>query len=71
MNRVSKIENTSENDVNIELKGGLKVTLKPRTALHNVEITNIGCIRGKIKVTEDLSEIQMHGGKTRIDERAT
>jgi len=71
MNRVSKIENTSKNNVNVELKGGIQITLKPRTALHNVEITNIGCLTGKVKVTEDLSEIQMHGGKTRIDERVT
>ena len=71
MTRVSKIENTSENDVNVELKGGLKITLQPRTALHNVEITNIGGIKGKVTVKEDLSEIGTHGGRTRIDDRAT
>jgi hypothetical protein len=67
MARVSKIENTSDNDVKVKLSGGPEVTLPPNVALENVDVQNIKDLKSMIKVTEDLTEVGTTPGKTRID----
>ena len=69
MARVTKVENNSGGPVEVHLKGGTKVTLETGTSLHNADIENIGELKRKAKVTEDLSEIGGSGGKQQINER--
>lgn len=66
MARVSKIS-TGANSVEIKLVGGSMITLGPNSCLENADVANIGEIRGKAKVTEDLSEIGGSSGKTKIN----
>ncbi len=68
MARVSKIS-TGANPVQIKLTGGPEITLGPNSCLENADVANIGEIRGKAKVTEDLSEIGSSKGKTKINGR--
>ncbi|MHA1692957.1 MAG: hypothetical protein ACTSU7_15135 [Candidatus Heimdallarchaeaceae archaeon] len=67
MARVSKIENNSHSDVKVQLTGGSEVTIPPNTTMENVDIENIGDLKSKVKVTEDLTEVGLPQGKTRID----
>jgi len=68
MARVSKIT-TGVNPVQIQLTGGPTITLGPNSSLENADVANIGEIRGKATVKEDLSEIGSSGGKTKINDR--
>lgn len=67
MTRVSKIENTSKKDVKVKLTAGPEITLPPRVTLENADVDNIGDLKGKTKVTEDLTEVNLPKGCTRID----
>lgn len=67
MTRISKIENTSDNDVKVKLTGGPTVKLPPRATLENADVDNIGDLKGKTKVTEDLTEVNLPTGCARID----
>jgi len=69
--RVRKVENNSGGPIDVHLKGGAKVTLESGTSLHNAEVENIGELKNKTKVTEDLSEIGGSGGKQQLNEGRT
>jgi hypothetical protein len=69
MARVTKVENTSGGPIDVHLKNGAKITLESGTSLRNADVENIGELKCKAKVTEDLSEIGGSGGKQQINER--
>jgi hypothetical protein len=64
--RVSNLKNTSGGDVNVQLVNGATVVLPPGTGLKDTDVSNIESLRGKVKVTQDLTEVSQQTGKTRI-----
>lgn len=66
--RVSKLANTSGEPIDVKLKEGSSISLPPGAEMHNVEISNFEDLKGKIKMTEDLSEVTSTPGKTRLDD---
>lgn len=67
MTRVSKIENTSGSNVEVKLSSGGTVTMAPKSKMENVNIDNVNDIKGRVELSEDLTEVNMPGGCTRID----
>jgi len=67
MTRVSEIHNTSNSDIKVKLTSGPEITLPPNSGIKNADVENIGTLRGQVQVTEDLTEVNLGQGKTRID----
>ena len=65
--RVTRLQNTSKENLNVQLVNGATVVLEPDTGLVNSDVANVESLRGKVKVTEDLTEVSQQTGKTRID----
>jgi hypothetical protein len=55
--RIKKIENTCDEDVQLDLEGGGTLTLVPGTSFKNLRVRNLDEIKFKVKVSLDLGEI--------------
>lgn len=55
--RMKKVTNTSASDVQVELEGGVNVSLPPGQEIKNVRVQNLGELRGKVEAISDLGEI--------------
>lgn len=60
---VRKIENISPNDVTVVLADGNSINMRSGSVLENVDVANISGLRGLVKVTEDLGEVQPNCGR--------
>ena len=69
MSRVSKIENTGNKQLQVDLKDGARISLDPGSTVRNVDVKNIAELKKQASVTEDLTEIKGSGGKQKINER--
>lgn len=65
--RVTRLQNTSNENLNVQLVNGATIVLEPNTGLVNSDVANVDSLRGKVKVTQDLTEVSQQTGKTRID----
>lgn len=65
--RVTRLENISEQEVTVELVNGAKVGLPPKASLTNADVVNVDSLKGRVSLTEDLTEINQATGKTRIN----
>lgn len=66
--RVKRIENISNEDVNINHKNGAKTVLPPGGVLHDIDITNLSEVQGRVKAKHDLTEVVEDQGKMRLDD---
>ena len=65
--RVKKIKNKSNEDVQLDVGDGSKLTLSPGSFFSNLRVENLDQIRSKVEVTSDLGEIcETHSGKTKL-----
>jgi hypothetical protein len=61
--RIKKIENTSNEDVHLDLGEGSQLTLRPGSTFRNVRVENLD----QIKDTSDLGEIREdHSGPVKL-----
>ena len=62
--KVRTLENTSKENVNVNLGGGCSVTLTPGQKIAETEVKNLDEIKCKTKAVLDLGEIKpVHEGK--------
>lgn len=66
--KIKNIENTSDVEIELKHKSGVKTILPPKQILQNSDITNLSEVRGQVKVTYDLTEVNENQGKTRLDD---
>lgn len=66
--RVKRIENISNEVVNLKHKNGAETTLPPGQTLRDIDITNLSEVQGQVKATHDLTEVSEDSGKTRLDD---
>ena len=64
--RLKKIENNSNEDVELKHKNGAKTTLPPGTELKDIDIVNISEVKGKTKTIVDLTEVKDDQGKQKL-----
>lgn len=64
--RIKRLTNTSEEEITLEHKDGVKSILPPKAEVTNVEITNENELRGKVHLVADLGEICGHSNKTKL-----
>lgn len=65
--RIKVIKNISQEDVQLDLGEGTKMTLSPGASFKNVRVENLDQIKKKVKVTSDLGEIREdHSGPTKL-----
>lgn len=65
--RMKKVTNTSASDVQVELEGGVNVSLPPGQEIKNVRVQNLGELRGKVEAISDLGEIcEVRSDKTKL-----
>lgn len=64
--RISNLENVSNERVNIELTDGTNISLPPKGKLGSFDVKNLSEIRSKVKVTENLTEVNAPSGKTKL-----
>jgi hypothetical protein len=65
--RIKKIENTSNEDVHLDLGEGSQLTLRPGSTFRNVRVENLDQIKDRVKVTSDLGEIREdHSGPVKL-----
>ena len=65
--RVKKIKNKSNEDVQLDVGDGSKLTLSPGSSFNNLRVENINQIRSKVEVTSDLGEIlETTNSKTKL-----
>jgi len=65
--RVKQIENISQENVQLNLGSGIKLTLEPGASFKNIRVENLDKIKNKVKVTSDLGEIcEDHSGSVRL-----
>jgi len=55
--KVTKLMNTSKDDVTLDLANGDKITLTPGSVCRDMEVTNINEIRENIEYTRNLTEV--------------
>jgi len=55
--RVKKIKNKSNEDVQLNVGDGSKLTLSPGSSFNNLRVENLDQIRSKVEITSDLGEI--------------
>jgi len=65
--RVKKIKNKSNEDVQLDVGDGSKLTLSPGSSFKNLRVENLDQIRSKVEVTSDLGEIlETNNSKTKL-----
>lgn len=64
--KLVRIENISNENVQIKHKNGAETTLPPGVELKNVDIANLDEIKGKTSTIIDLTEVTEHQGKTQL-----
>jgi len=62
--KIVDIQNNSNKDIELRHKNGAKTTLPPDIKLKNIDITNLGEIKGQVKTTIDLTEVTENSKKT-------
>ena len=58
-----EIENSSSVSVDLQHKNGAETSLPPGAKLKDVDIINSEAIKGQVKTTNDLTEVQSSQGK--------
>ena len=64
--RLRKLENISNEDVELQHKNGAKTTLPPGVELKDIDIVNLSEVKGRTKTTIDLTEVNENQGKTKL-----
>jgi len=64
--KIVRIENNSNEDVQLEHKNGAKTTLPPGAELKNIDVVNLDEVKGKTKTTIDLTEVSEDLGKQKL-----
>jgi len=67
--RVTKLQNTSEENVTVKHQDGVVSSVPPGGTLENVRITNLEEVQKKVSVTMNLGEIEERGrgqGRTQL-----
>ena len=64
--RAKRLKNTSDGEVTLEHKSGVKSILPPGAEVTDVDVTNEKELRGKVHLVADLGEIREHSNKTRL-----
>ena len=65
--RMKKVKNTSARDVQVELEGGVSMSLPPGAEVKNIRVQNLGEIRDKVEAVSDLGEIcEVRTNKTKL-----
>lgn len=62
--RIKKIENISQEDVQLDLGQGTNLTLKPGVTFKNIRVENLNSVKEKVKVISDLGEINENHSNT-------
>lgn len=65
--RIRKLENISNEDVELWHKNGAKTILPPGAELKDIDVVNLDEIKGKTKTTIDLTEVNEASGRKRLD----
>ena len=64
--KLRRIENNSNEDVQLKHKNGAETTLPPGIELRDVDIVNLDEVKGLIKTTVDLTEVSEDLGKMQL-----
>ena len=65
--RMKRVKNTSASDVQVELEGGVNMSLPPGAEVKNIRVQNLGELRGKVEAVSDLGEIcEVRTDKTKL-----
>jgi len=66
--KLVRIENNSNEDVELKHKNGAKTILPPGVELRDIDVVNLDEVKGRTKTTIDLTEVTENLGKTRLDD---
>jgi len=64
--KLMRVENISNEDVELKHKNGAKTTLPPGTELKDVDIINLDEVKGRTKTIIDLTEVNENQGRTKL-----
>ena len=63
-----RVQNVSNVPVKVDM-GCATLTLNPGSSIQDIEVHNLSEIRGKVKISEDLTEVKRSSGKTILNDR--
>jgi hypothetical protein len=64
--RVKKLQNVSDENIDLRLVNGAEVTLPPSAIMQNVDVVEVESLKGKVDFTQDLTEVNLPSGKKRL-----
>ena len=64
--RLTKLENTSNESIEVKMKGGMSINLPPTCEMNNVDVENVKDLAGKIRIKGNLTEVTNSQGKTKL-----
>jgi hypothetical protein len=64
--RVKKLQNVSDENIDLRLVNGAEVTLPPSAIMQNVDVVEVESLKGKVDFTQDLTEVSLPSGKKRL-----
>lgn len=63
--RVKKLQNVSDENIDLRLVNGAEVTL-PSATMQNVDVVEVESLKGKVDFIQDLTEVNLPSGKKRL-----
>jgi hypothetical protein len=64
--RVNSLTNISSEKIVVKLTDGVEVSLPSNKSISGVDVANLGEISSRVKVKEDLTEVGISKGKTKL-----
>jgi hypothetical protein len=64
--RVKKLQNVSDENIDLRLVNGAEVTLPPSAIMQNVDVVEVESLKGKVDFIQDLTEVNLPSGKKRL-----
>jgi hypothetical protein len=64
--RVKKLQNVSDENIDLRLVNGAEVTLPPSATMQNVDVVEVESLKGKVDFIQDLTEVNLPSGKKRL-----
>lgn len=64
--RVKKLQNVSDENIDLRLVNGAEVTLPPSATMQNVDVAEVESLKGKVDFIQDLTEVNLPSGKKRL-----
>jgi len=64
--RLTRLKNISNESIKVSLSNGVELSLPPDVGISNVDVMEVDSLRGRIELTEDLTEVNRATGKQRL-----